>query len=205
MFMDVVPVNDEIREMWQSARGKEFKEDTIRLNILLNLLFETKKFKKMTAKQMYLAAIVDKPVSDICDYSRLCVRQIIEKQRPEREVIYTDHPEEFVKPNAMVNTQKGNITSIRLPNGTFVRSMRRYVECDNPEPFFNQLKEILLTRFAVDITKYATLPQIGYELLVKNHCFDNVYQLSGKPADFIRACAPKILLGTAFGEHVRKL
>ena len=65
MFMDVVPVNDEIRQLWESVRGKEFKEDTIRLNILLNLLFETKKFKKMSAKQMYLTAIVDKPVSDI--------------------------------------------------------------------------------------------------------------------------------------------
>ena len=59
-----------------------------------------------------------------------------------------------------------------------------------------------MNRFGIDFYAYDTLAKIGEALMYSYHCYDDVPQLAGKPAVFIKQCAPKICIQAAFRKPV---
>ena len=75
------------------------------------------------------------------------------------------------------------------------------------EPTIDELKQfhdIMLNRFNVNVFEFDTLAQIGHEMMLRYHCYDDVPELAGKPATFIKQCAPKICVQPAFNEPLYK-
>ena len=64
------------------------------------------------------------------------------------------------------------------------------------------LHDLLLTHFDVDFYAYDTLAKVGEALMYSYHCYDDVPQLSGKPAVFIKQCAPRICIQPAYRKPV---
>ena len=75
------------------------------------------------------------------------------------------------------------------------------------EPTLDELKQfhdIMLNRFNVNVFEFDTLAQIGHEMMLRYKCYDDVPELAGKPATFIKQCAPKICVQPAFNEPLYK-
>ena len=78
----------------------------------------------------------------------------------------------------------------------------REIECavlGNDNPQASTCGEIVLTS---DFYAYDTLAKLGEALMYSYHCYEDVPQLAGKPAVFIKQCAPKICIQPAYRKPV---
>ena len=164
------------------------KEEGLNINSVINHFFENKYFKPLTEYQLK-QSIFTKKVNDFIDlsYPECSVRPVEYKQN-----IITI-PVKFTC----------DIRDKFVENGDyFIKNINLWFPFKNPiESEINQFKDIMKEKFDINIDHFRTLAAIGRELMHKYGCFDNVYELSGKPAKFIKKCAPKVIIAPAFNSR----
>jgi hypothetical protein len=82
-----------------------------------------------------------------------------------------------------------------------IMSTKAFFPFENPtEQEINKTKDIIKQKFDINVDYYKTPASLGHALMHKYGCFDNVFELSGKPAVFITKCAPKVIIASAFNK-----
>jgi hypothetical protein len=63
-------------------------------------------------------------------------------------------------------------------------------DCSEPElcEALNQFSEIIFDEFDINVKNYSSLAQLGEAILFKTGAFDNVFELIGSTANFVREC-----------------
>ena len=207
MLSEAVPATNEIKELYQKSRNKEYENDTMRLNVLLSLMFENKCFTRISSNNIFKAirhCSLDINEIDDLAYDDASARLAMPSPvHPSENVKYEDDLTKYLNyPNVRINRFKNTITSITLPNGQTIKNIKLILNDDIDLRTLHRFRELLIERFAIDIFNYTTLPQVGHELMFKYDCFDGVYEISSKPAQFIKKCSPKVLLNTAYDKPV---
>ena len=116
----------------------------------------------------------------------------------------------FSLPHLHISKHKGSIggagpkaiTKIAFDNLTVVRNARSTFMFEPTTDEVHLLHDLLLTHFDVDFYAYDTLAKLGEALMYSYHCYEDVPQLAGKPAVFIKQCAPKICIQPAYRKPV---
>ena len=67
----------------------------------------------------------------------------------------------------------------------------------------HQLHDLLADKFDINFYEYDSLAQIGEEIMKRCGCFNDCVKLAGKPSVFIKQCAPKICVQSAFNKPLR--
>ena len=207
MLNEAVPVSDEIKQLYQKSRNKEYESDTMRLNVLLSLMFENKCFKRISSNDIFKAirhSSLDINEIDDLTYDEASARPA------SRTPIYNSgvvkYEEDLTKylhyPNVKINRYRNTITSITLPNGETIKNIKLIINNDIDLRTLHKFRELLLEHFGIDVFNYTTLSQLGHEIMFKYNCFDDVCELTSKPAQFIKKCSPKVLLNTAYDKPV---
>ena len=194
------------------------KNPKVSINQLIDIFFENNYFSQLTTEQTFNVLNQNKYYDFTnLDYCDKCVRPTTYKQQtllrpynsaqfnndpttvnPVYDVIYTTNIEEFANsPYATVTKYKSAITKITTANAV-IRNSKLLFMFDPTDDELQQLQELFQNKFDINFFSYDTLSQIGDELMHKYNCYQDVPQLAGKPAVFIKQCAPKVCLQTAF-------
>ena len=208
MLNEAVAATDEIKQLYQKSRNKEYENDTMRLNVLLSLMFENKCFSRISSNNIFKAVrhcSLDINEIDDLAYDDTSARPAMPSPvRTSESVRYEEDLSKYLNyPGVKINRYRSKITSIILPNGETIKNIKLILNDDLDLRTLHRFRELLIERFAVDVFNYTTLSQIGHELMFKYNCFDDVYELTSKPAQFIKKCSPKVLLNTAYDRPVR--
>ena len=200
------------------------KKPNISINELLDILFEKKLFKRFTPRQTFRVLNRNKHY-DFTDlkYAAKCVKHtkinpisdtFVSQDKvailneptddPMPPFVYTSNIQAFAgMAGAKVIKFKSAITKIVTPNAT-IRNLKLLFMFEPTIDELKQFHDIMLNRFNVNVFEFDTLAQIGHEMMLRYHCYDDVPELAGKPATFIKQCAPKICVQPAFNEPLYK-
>ena len=177
----------------------------LNINQIIDLFFECNYFKALTPIQLS-QAIFQKRDVDFVDlsYPDCCARikTYIEPETSNKRTIFTSDIEDIVNSNRniKINKYKGTIRRAET-NDTIYKNTDIWVSFEEPtDEEIDRFKQVMQDKFDVNIDNFDSAAAVGQELMHKYHCFDNVFELSGKPAIFITKCAPKIALQPAFHE-----
>ena len=130
---------------------------------------------------------------------------------PSHTLIFTNNINSFLRgaqhgvfslPHNRISKHKGSVTKITFDYNTVVRNAKSTFMFEPTTDEIHMLHDLLMNRFGIDFYAYDTLAKIGEALMYSYHCYDDVPQLAGKPAVFIKQCAPKICIQAAFRKPV---
>ena len=194
------------------------KNPKVNINQLIDIFFDKSYFTQLTTEQTFDVLNHNKyyDYTDL-EYCDKCIQsttyKIKELSRPYNivefsndpstinplsDVIYTTDIEAFAKsPYATVTKYKSAITKVTTPNAV-IRNSNLMFMFDPTTDELTKLQELFQTKFNINFISHDTLSQVGDQLMHQYNCYQDVPQLAGKPAAFIKQCAPKVCLQTAF-------
>ena len=181
-----------------------FVPNTITLNELINIFFECDYFEPLTNQQLVQTIFQPRTINyENLEYPESCVRPVPYTPPPviNKKVIYTSEIDKIVSntPDIFVQRYQGTIRSAETVD-TIYKNNNVFFTFDPTDSEIDEFKQIMESRFCINIDDFNSTAAIGQELMHKYGCFKDVYQLSGKPALFISKCAPKITVAPAFGQ-----
>ena len=219
-------VNQERKHQVRNLRDTSVayhKDPKVSINELINIFFEKKLFKKFTPRQTFRVLNRDKH-HDFTDlrYSAKCIKidPVTDKQVSVQHVqpdvaildcpseqmpplVYTSNIKAFASmPNAQIIKFKSSITKIITPMST-IRNLKLLFMFDPTLDELHQFHNIMAERFDVNVFEFDSLAQIGETLMTRYYCYEGVPKLAGKPATFIKECAPRICVQPAFNKPQR--
>ena len=117
-------------------------------------------------------------------------------------------------PNAQIIKFKSSITKVSTPPlgaqalkgqtpASIIRNLKLLFMFEPTLEELHQFHNIMAERFNVNVFEFDSLAQIGEELMTRYYCYEGVPKLAGKPATFIKECAPKICVQPAFNKPQR--
>ena len=177
----------------------------ININQVIDLFFECKYFKPLTPFQLSQALFQKRDINfDELSYPACCAKEVgyAPPERNAKKVVFTSDIDTVVaeNPGIRINKYKGTIRTAHTDDIIYKNS-KIWFTFDNPtNDELARFKQIMESRFCVNIDDFDSTAAIGQELMHKYGCFKSVYALSGKPAIFITNCAPKITVAPAFGQ-----
>ena len=141
---------------------------------------------------------MDRPVSAQREKPTVAILDEPTEQMP--PLVYTSNIKAFASmPNAQIIKFKSSITKIITPMST-IRNLKLLFMFDPTLEELHQFHNIMAERFDVNVFEFDSLAQIGETLMTRYNCYEGVPKLAGKPATFIKECAPKICVQPAFNK-----
>ena len=205
-------------------RSVNYKKDArTSLNRFLDAMFQHRLFRRFTPSQSFRALNRDKHYDFTrLEYAPKCVRTVDSLPPPKAffrdamvmdtaptaplpsvTLVFTTNINSFLSlPHLRLSKHKGSITKVAFDNLAVVRNARSTFMFEPTTAEVHLLHDLLLTHFDVDFYAYDTLAKVGEALMYSYHCYDDVPQLSGKPAVFIKQCAPRICIQPAYRKPV---
>ena len=177
----------------------------LNINQIIDLFFECKYFKPLSPFQLSQTLFQKRDVDFVdLSYPDCCARikEYIQPENTNKKTIFTSDIEDIVNSNRniKINKYKGTIRSAET-NDTIYKNTNIWFSFEEPtDEEIDRFKQVMQDKFDVNIDNFDSAASVGQELMHKYHCFDNVFELSGKPAIFLTNCAPKIALQPAFHE-----
>ena len=199
------------------------KDPRTSLNKFLDMMFKHRLFRRFTPSQSFRALNRDKHHDFTrLEYAPKCVRTVDSLAPPKAffrdamvmdtaptaplpsvTLVFTTNINSFLSlPHTRISKHKGSITKIAFDNLAVVRNARSTFMFDPTTDEVHLLHDLLKTHFDVDFYAYDTLAKLGEALMYSYHCYEDVPQLAGKPAVFIKQCAPKICIQPAYRKPV---
>ena len=201
------------------------------LNKFLDMMFKHQLFRRFSSYQSFRVLNHNKHYDFTqLDYAPKCVRNVDTLARPNafyrdatamdaaptapltastrqalpsHTLIFTNNINSFLSvPHNRISKHKGSVTKITFDYNTVVRNAKSTFMFEPTTDEIHMLHDLLMNRFGIDFYAYDTLAKIGEALMYSYHCYDDVPQLAGKPAVFIKQCAPKICIQAAFRKPV---
>ena len=180
-------------------KSVNYKKDVrTSLNKFLDMMFKHRLFRRFTPSQSFRALNRDKFFRDAMVMDTAPASPL-----PSLTLVFTTNINSFLSlPHLRISKHKGSIggagpkaiTKIAFDYNTVVRNARSTFMFDPTTDEVHLLHDLLLTHFDVDFYAYDTLAKLGEALMYSYHCYEDVPQLAGKPAVFIKQCAPKICI-----------
>ena len=202
------------------------KNPSVSINELLDIFFEKKLFKRFTPRQTFRVLSKNKHYDFTnLKYAAKCIRyneirstttHVSANSAEYRDISILDEPREnmtsFVFTSniqafaglirAKITKFKSSITKIVTQTCT-IRNLKLLFMFEPTLEELLQFHDIVLNRFNINVFEFDSLAQLGHELMKCYNCYDGVPELAGKPATFIKQCAPKICVQPAFNKPVR--
>ena len=194
-----------VRKFAKNGTSYEYhKNPKITINELIDICFKQGYFKKLTSKQLYetLTQKHEESYNDLRYEPSLCCRQKIMHNRPNKEeVVFVEN---IAGISGKVSSYRNTIMQVKTDDKIY-RNIKMMLPFPNPtQDELSHLASVIDKRYGVDLYQFRSLAALGNALMHKFNVFDNVFELSGKPAAFIELCAPKIVVGPAFGSRIDK-
>ena len=189
-----------VSRLYPDGNVKDTAKKGMNINKVIDLFFECKYFTALTANQLYQTLFVKKNINYVdLTYPDCCAQEVY---RP--EIVETGKNVIFVSDFKQVKSKYPDsyITKNKIEtDDTIYRDSKQWFNFDDvSNEELDKIRNILKDKFDINFDCFPTPASIGHELMHKYNCFDNVYELCGKPAEFIAKCAPKIVCAPAFGK-----
>ena len=178
---------------------------TMSINEIINLFFKYGYFRPLTPREKYQTLMQQRDISFIdLEYPPCCTRAIVHQPPVDTQKIvkYTSDINSIVAKNPGIQlTKYKGTTRIAESDDVIYKNNVIFFSFDNPtNDEISLFRDVMLEKFGLNIDSFNSAAAIGQELMHRYGCYNNVYQLSGKPAIFISNCSPKITVSPAFGE-----
>ena len=176
----------------------------LNINQIIDIFFECNYFKPLNNMQLSETMIQKRDIKfEDLSYPECSAKPVEHKQKElsEKNVVYTNNIERIVAINraAKINKYKGTIRTVET-NDTVYKNNNIWFSFEPTNQEISAFRDVMLNKFGINIDEFDSAAAVGQELMHKYKCYDNVYELGGKPAIFISKCAPKIAVQPAFHE-----
>ena len=165
---------------------------------------------RYSAKCVKIDPVSDKQVSAQLEEPTVAILDCPSEQMP--PLVYTSNIKAFASmPNAQIIKFKSSITKISTPPlgaqalkgqtpTSTIRNLKLLFMFEPTLDELHQFHNIMAERFDVNVFEFDSLAQIGETLMTRYYCYEGVPKLAGKPATFIKECAPRICVQPAFNK-----
>ena len=189
-----------VSRLYPDGNVKDTSKKGLNINKVIDLFFKNNYFDPLSEQELYQTLFVDKNVNYVdLTYPDCCAEPVYRPEITEtkKNVVFVDDFKPIIQANRDAYITKSKVET----DDTIYRKSNQWFNFnDVSSEEIDKIRNIFREKFEIDFVSFSTPASIGHELMHKYNCFDNVFELCGKPAEFISKCSAKVVCAPAFGK-----